>query len=104
MQENQKQSSTAYLDIEDVNCVARWFSSQEGLDSGTGYKAVCNIFFVNPKTAFIYGLHGVLDKSDYRELLSRLKAKGCTTILAERKGKLVSKVIDWYLTKGAKYE
>ena len=103
MQQNQKQCCT-FLDIEDVNCVARWFSSKEDLDSGVGYKAVCNIFFVNPQTAFIYGLHGVLDKSDYRELLTRLKAKGCTTILAERKGKLVSKDIDWYLSKGAKDE
>lgn len=87
------------VQVEHVNSVVRWYESQEDLDLNRPYKSICSMFWLSPKSVFVYGMHGTQTKEMMIEFLKRLTELGVEHIIAERKGRMVTKDIQALLNR-----
>ncbi len=87
------------VQVEHVNSVVRWYESQEDLDLNRPYKSICSMFWLSPKSVFVYGMHGIQSKEMMTEFLKRLTELGVEHIIAERKGRMVTKDIQALLNR-----
>ena len=90
------------VQVEHVNSVVRWYESQEDLDLNRPYKSICSMFWLSPKSVFVYGMHGIQSKEMMTEFLKRLTELGVEHIIAERKGRMVTKDIRALLNRSNK--
>lgn len=79
------------VQVEHVNSVVRWYHSKEDLDQNRPYLAVCSMFWLSPTSVFVYGMLGEQSKEMMIAFFERLTELGVVTLVAERKGKMVTK-------------
>lgn len=79
------------VQVEHVNSVVRWYESTEDLKQNRPYLAVCSMFWLSPDSVFIYGMLGKQTKEMMMEFFESLTELGVLYIIAERKGKMVTK-------------
>ncbi len=87
------------IHIENSISIARWYDEPDGFEKKKPYRAICSIFFIDRDHAFIYGMHGKLNKADMKELFEQLYLMGVLKITAERKGKLTTRDVAFLLDK-----
>lgn len=87
------------VQVEHVNSVVRWYSSEEDLRLNKPYTSICSMFWLSPKSVFVYGMHGIQSKEMMIEFLKRLTELGVEHIIAERKGRMVTKDIQKILAR-----
>ena len=90
------------VQIEHVNSVARWYKSEEDLRLNKPYDSICSLFWLSPKSVFVYGMHGTQTKEMMIEFLKRLTELGAEHIIAERKGRMVTKDIRALLNRSSR--
>lgn len=84
--------------IQSTAGIIRWYDTGSYEERST-YKAVASYVVTAPDTIFMYGMHGDLSKEDMAAMFLELYKKGIRTILAERKGTIVSRDIEQLLKK-----
>ena len=87
-----------HISIEPAVSVVRWYDTGS-FNNRSPYRAVCSVFYLSSRTAYIYAMHGRLTRKDMRELFAELAAQGVTEIMAERKGKIITRDVTYLLTK-----
>lgn len=79
------------VQVEHVNSVVRWYPSKEDLEQNKPYLAVCSMFWLSPTSVFVYGMLGEQSKEMMIAFFERLVDLGVVSLVAERKGKMVTK-------------
>lgn len=86
------------LHIQAVSSIARWYDEVDGYKDKTPFRAVCSIAWLGDTYVYIHGMLGKIEKKDLIELFTELQSRGVTHIMAERRGKFITRDID-FLTK-----
>ena len=84
--------------------IARWYDEDNGYKEKKPFRAVCSISWLGDKNVFIHGMLGKIEKKDMKELFLMLQSMGATHVVAERRGKFITRDIDLVLTKANRKE
>ena len=90
--------------LQEVSSIARWYDTEDGYEKKIPFRAICSVTWLGDTHVFIHGMLGKLGKQDMKELFLELQSKGVTHVMAERKGKFVTRDIDLLLSKANRKE
>lgn len=83
--------------IQNTTATVRWFEDGCSFDKRSAYKAVCTLSYLDDEEVFLHGMHGQVERLDMVKLLAKLKTLGVKRVIAVRKGKFITRDIDYLI-------